>query len=291
MASEATTYERKRKTACTQMTKKLLGFDRLFDPLIDSATRHSLAQNNQRLNTSVERILLNHNAPQQHVLRHYLRLVALVIESDLRNRTQTARPGSVCNDMRVPIELDGEVERRVDQQLVQRDSLTDREKRFMPPATQHEVDAVADGWRTLRTFQLLANLLSDRACEVFIDDTDSAIAVFFSTAHVSRVLQSVISSQRSLLRLPDHRPLSQESTRLLFPFLRVTTESYRRFEIFTDEYVDRLRRFVFYGTHHPMPISFPAAPAAPPPPTPPPKTKYKNEDDDNDDDDDDDEWK
>jgi hypothetical protein len=225
----------------------------LFAPLFDADTRRQLALNNQLKNVSVERVLLADSVPQ-HVLRHYLRLVAQIIETDLRNRLETARAGSVCTDMRLPIELDAEIMRRVDQQIAMQHANTDREKRDLPPATQREIDIAAENYRALRVFQRLADLLADRGNELEpFDDPDAAVALFFNTLHISRTLQATLASRRARTRMPDHAPMEREAMRHFRPFLGALSERYARRELFIDEYLECLRRFVFCGVHAPLP--------------------------------------
>ena len=202
----------------------------------------------------MERVLLADRVPQ-HVLRHYLRLVAQIIECDLRNRLETARPGSVCLDMRVPVELDAEILRRVDQQIALQHANVDREKRDLPPATPHEIELANENYRALRVFQLLADLLADRSAELqlLVDDVDAAVVLFFNTLHISRMLQATFASRRSRTRMPDHAPMERESMRHFRPFLGALSEKYARRDIFIDEYLETLRRFVFCGVHAPLP--------------------------------------
>lgn len=238
-------------TASTKKRAQLNGEAKLFAPLLDDETRRQVARNNQALNANIARVLL---APRvsQTVLKHYLRLVAVTIETDLRNRFETARPGSVCVDMRVPIELGAEIMRRVDQQLAIQNDNTDRHKRDLPPATQHALDFVNDNWRALRVFQSLADLLADKSSEVLIDDTEAALALFFNTLNVSRTLQIMFASDRSRLRMPGHMPLDRESMRLFRTLLARQTDRLNRREIFIDDYLVELRRLVFFGTPTPL---------------------------------------
>jgi hypothetical protein len=230
----------------------------LFAPLLDAATRSGCIEANRYKACSVERVLLcAQPQPRQHVLAHYLRLVAEVIETDLRNRLQTAQAGSVCNEMRVPIEIDAEVLRRADEHCELVNGLRDRHKKSLPEPTQRERDVVDDNYRTLMMFQLLSVLLSDRLSGneegvTVTDDNEAALALFFSTMAISRSLQAVLCSERSLARLPDHRPIRRSDMAMFMRVLQTHTERYRARALLINEYVDLLRQYVFWGIHSPV---------------------------------------
>ena len=262
MFSAPTIYAR----AYTQNNTETMSDDlRLFEPLLGADARREMAQNNQRRATSVERVLLD-DAVSQRVLRYYMRQVALVIETDLRNRPETALAGSVCNDIAVPIELSCEVERRVVRQCEQEATLVDWEKRDMPEPTPAQRREAAENYRSLRAFQTLAELLSGRVPELVIEDSTAALALFFSTVPVSRTLQALLGARRVdgvAARMPDHTPLAPLAMRNLCRVLQLLTPQYRSHALSTDEYVARLRDWVFLGVVEPPRATPPPLPAAP----------------------------
>lgn len=181
----------------------------------------------------------------QHTLHHYMHKAAMEIEIELRNR-QSAQLGSLCIDITVPVELEAEIERRIAVYLGKTDEmimLSDSD-----PTKEEKKRFCDELYNVLSVYQAMAESLSCRGVPRYTHMLNATQALFFCIVNMSRELQSMLFQRRHRWRLPQHCSMRQESILDFMDVLKRLTPLYTSHVLNSDEYVDKLRKFVFWGS-------------------------------------------
>lgn len=165
-----------------------------------------------------------------HVLLHYVQVAAREVEIELRNR-QSARLGSLYFDISVPVELECEIERRMNAYI-----------ESAPGDTHDEM------LRVLKVYQAMSEVLSGLGTPDCSNMVDELQAMFFCIVHMSRDLQSLLFASTHRMRLPQHLPVGRDEGLRFMEVLRLLTPLYTSKRLDSAQYVERLRKFVFFGS-------------------------------------------
>lgn len=192
---------------------------------------------------NVAAVLLATDVPSR-ILNHYLHKAAIEMELALRNR-ESATIGAVYADIHIPMELDVEIERRLDRYMSVREQLEQT-----PEAEKEEVEIeCTELLCTLKVYQAMSSLLSCNGSPQYAAIRESAQALFFCLVHMSRELQAMIFLHKHRWRLPEHVGITDRSAiGRLMEVLQLLTPLYTSGVLKAHEYVDKLRKFVFWGS-------------------------------------------
>ena len=198
-------------------------------PLADyGQTKTSIDHARNRFQTVVF-AMLSCAAPR-HVVLHYLQAAAREVEVELRNRP-SARLGSLYFDLSVPVELDGEIERRMNV--------------YIEKAEERDCSELL---RVLNVYQAMSEILAGRSSPDCSQMLDECQALFFCIVHMSRDLQALLFAREHRSRLPQHLPMTRAEGLRFMEVLRLLTPLYTGERISSCKYVTRLRNFVFLGS-------------------------------------------
>lgn len=199
---------------------------------------------------SVAAVMLMEDTPLD-VLNYYMHKAATEIELAMRNR-DSASLGAVDADIQIPIEIDTEIERRLDQYMKQCEQLEEcRSNDSYRPEdiamTEHECKELL---HTLKVYQAMSNLLSGRGSNELVGELIvPAQALFFCLVCMSRELQAMMFSRQHRWRMPGHvAVVDQDAICQFMTALKTVTPLYTANIFDAQDYVEALRKFVFWGS-------------------------------------------
>lgn len=180
------------------------------------------------------------------VLHHYMHKVATEIEIDLRNR-ETSQLGARHIDLKIAAELEAENYRRVAVYLDRRQEIIDAPDREDPVVAESQVFC-DELYSVLCVYQAMLDSLTCNGSPDYKKMIEAAQALFFCTVHMSREFQALLFKEKHRWRMPQHGPMKQQKARALMAVLNQLTPLYTSHVLSSEQYVDKLRRYVFFGS-------------------------------------------
>lgn len=230
MSSASQSRKKRKATASVQpdLSKRRTLPRKVLEPLLSNETLVGLQRGQQLQQQNVVAAMLNEK-PTRNVLVYYMRECARELEQELRSRP-CAQVGALETDCGVPLELNAEIERKVDALVNNTSDEGDR---------AHE-----DLLSVVNMYQQLANLLENKHSE--LRDVQTAQSLFLRTLCISPALQALVAHKENTRRLPNHFALpSAEYVRLMRHLEQFTTFSTIQTPI--EKYVKIIRKFYFNG--------------------------------------------
>jgi hypothetical protein len=241
----APVLKQKRKIdASDEKQKENWSLEDIYAKLVDAAESVECRTASHEKWSNVVAIMLASNTPQNFLL-HYMHKAAMEVEIELRNRT-SAQLGSLHIDVTVPVELEAEVERRIGVYIQKCDVLT--MLRDDDPTKEEHKLFCEEMFRVLNVYQAMSESLSCRGTPQYTNMIDATQALFFCIVHMSRELQAMLFQQRHRWRLPQHCAMRQPCVLDFMNVLRKLTPLYTSHVLSSAEYVDKLRKYVYWGS-------------------------------------------
>ena len=215
----------------------------IFTPLADIGQTEASNKHARAKWHNVVSVMLAGNTPR-YILRHYMHKAALEIEIELRNR-DSAQMGSPHIDIHDPLELQAEIERRMSVYFAKLEAV----KSAAPDDAEERREECEETYRVLQVYSAMAETLACRGVPDYSKMLVTTQALFFCLVHMSRELQATLFKATHRWRLPQHVPITDRREISDFMFvLRTLTPLYTGGVLNSNEYVDKLRKFAFWGS-------------------------------------------
>lgn len=192
-----------------------------MNPLLSDVAAVYVQRGKQLQEQNVVFVVLCESTPA-FARRHYFRQCAIELEQLLRQQ-ENAHPCSKFADYRLPIEIEQEINRRIDICLDMTDDRKDLE-------------------RELSSYQVMSDLLENKDIDMDRIDTVAVRALFMRTLAVSHPMHALVAHKQNRNRIPGHVAMAPRDFVLLLRHLQSYTDY-----LPVDEYVNSVYDFYVNG--------------------------------------------